>query len=73
MAYVATNMDGFAPRASLFSRFFNRVGKAMVAYGEVRSHHAEIEKLSRLSNEELRARGLTRETIALQVIGHGYL
>lgn len=71
MAYVATT--GPLPgHTNVFSRVKAALGGYLEQYIETRSHHAEIDALNRLTDDELAARGLTRDGILRYVFSGGF-
>jgi len=62
MTVVTTNTAQTGHRPSLFAR----IGVLLTAYGEMQSRRDRIMALSALSDEQLAARGLTRDGI----VGH---
>ncbi|MFD1880367.1 hypothetical protein [Paracoccus pacificus] len=48
-------------------KLFAKIGQWMIAYGEIHARTRQIEALMKLSDAQLAARGLTRETIVRHV------
>lgn len=65
MAYVNNSADVAMGRsaANIIRRFFARIGETVDFYAEVRSKHDRITYLYSLTDAQLEARGMTRETI----------
>lgn len=69
MTYITTSAArGFAPGAAL-ARFLDRTIAAMARIAESDPRFKRLEILSKLSDEELAARGLLRTDIVRQVLG----
>jgi len=62
MTYTATN-PGHSVQNTLAGRFVASLGNGLIRYAEKRSRQAEYAALDRLSDEELAARGMTRDDI----------
>jgi len=67
MAFLTASHPHAAARASWIARSIAAIGAFFVSYAEMRSRHDRIADLLRLSDEELAARGLTREGVVLHV------
>lgn len=66
MAYTASHTAHIAP-LNLFARATSAIGSYLVRYVEMRSRYTEVQALEQLSDKELAARGLTRESIVRHV------
>ncbi|GGD24897.1 DUF1127 domain-containing protein [Sinisalibacter lacisalsi] len=74
MAFISVSRNDAALRPSWIARSLAAIGTFFVEYAEFRSRRGEIEALQRLSDDQLAARGLTRDDIVPHVFaGHFYL
>jgi uncharacterized protein YjiS (DUF1127 family) len=64
MAIASTNITASAP---VFGRIFRAIGNALISVSEANSRVRQVEALSALSDEQLKARGLRREDIVRHV------
>lgn len=72
MAYVNNSADVAVGRraANIIRRLFARIGEMLDFYAEVRSKHDRITHLYSLSDAQLEARGLTRDSIPQAVFNN---
>ena len=66
MTYTATN-PGVPAHHNLATRAYAALGRGMTRYVDARSRRAQVEELEKLSDEQLAARGLTRDGIVMHV------
>ncbi|SDX40003.1 hypothetical protein [Roseicitreum antarcticum] len=63
MAYITNNTQAARPAFGAVRGFFAKIGQMLETYAEVRSKSALIDYLYNLSDPELHALGITRDTI----------
>jgi uncharacterized protein YjiS (DUF1127 family) len=67
MAYITAPTTNAIARPSRLMRGLAAIGAFFISYAEMRSRREMVEALLRLTDEELAARGLTREDAVAHV------